>query len=488
MPLPDSHAAPNATGSHAPGSAPGTVAGGVVHDAPASPYILVVDDEPDIGRLLQEILEDEGYEVKVALDGNAARQAHRARRPDLVLLDIWMPDVDGITLLKEWSDEHGLPMPVIMMSGHGTVETAVEATRLGAYDFIEKPLSLAKLLVTVERALEADKLARENLGLRRQNHSLHEPIGRSIKIQHLKEQIKRIAQHDSCVLIQGEPGSGVRVMARYLHQCSTRRTGPYLETNIAALSGSDAAATLFGREQGEHIHYGLLEQASGGTLLLYDVADMNPELQARLVSTLERKTFERLGGSEPVQINVRLIAATHSDLAHKVEQGGFRKDLYYQLNVVPIHVPPLQEHREDVPDLLNYYVNLCVEEDGLPYRSFTVAAQNRLRNHAWPGNVRELKNLVQRLLIIGAGAEISLEEVEAALGTIERPSQTSTAINYDLPLREAREQFEKDYLEYQLRQCEGSVVKAAQAAGLERTHLYRKLRALGIDPKHLDND
>ncbi len=476
MPPPDSKRTANTTS-------------GLVHTPLATPYILVVDDEPDIGRLLQEILEDEGYEVRVALDGATARQAYHTQRPDLVLLDIWMPDVDGITLLKEWSAENDPAMPVIMMSGHGTVETAVEATRLGAYDFIEKPLSLAKLLITVARALEADKLARENLGLRRQSYPLNEPVGRSATFQHLKEQIKRVAPHDSCVLIQGEPGAGVRVLARYLHQCSTRHNGPYIETNVSTLSGNNAAATLFGTEQGEQIHAGLLEQAGGGTLLLYDVADMSPDIQTRLVSALERTTFERLGGHNAVHITVRLIAATHSNLVHCVEQGRFRKDLYYQLNVVPVRVPPLAEHREDVPDLLNHYVNLCVEVDALPYRSFTVAAQNRLRNYTWPGNVRELKNLVQRLLIIGAGTEIGLEEVEAALGTFEQPDQGIAATrNYDLPLREARELFEKDYLAYQLRQHDGSVVKAAQAAGLERTHLYRKLRALGIDPKCLDPD
>jgi len=454
----------------------------------SAPFILVVDDEPDIGSLLQEILEDEGYRVQVAQSGQAARQAMRAHRPDLVLLDIWMPDVDGITLLKEWSDEAGLPMPVIMMSGHGSVETAVEATRLGAYDFIEKPLSLAKLLVTVERALEAERLLRENQGLRRQSHVSAEPIGKGVTMQHLKEQIRRIAQHESCVLMQGEPGSGVRLLARYLHQSSTRREGPFIEVNVAALSGAGAAAELFGSEDGDRVRFGLLEQANGGTLLLYDIADLSPELQAKLASALETKGFKRIGGTESIPFSVRVIAATHHDLSARVEERLFRKDLFYQLNVVPVSVPPLHAHREDVPELLNHYLNLFVNEDKLPYRSFTVAAQNRLRNYHWPGNVRELKNLVQRLLIVGTGPEISLEEVDAALGNAPRPMGLAASIDFDLPLRDAREQFERAYLEHQLRLADGSVVKTAQAAGLERTHLYRKLRALGIDPKHLDNE
>ncbi|HKK04588.1 MAG TPA: sigma-54 dependent transcriptional regulator [Gammaproteobacteria bacterium] len=457
-------------------------------DEAAAPSILVVDDEPDIGNLLQEILEDEGYRVQVAQSGQAARNAMRLHRPDLVLLDIWMPDIDGISLLKEWSDDTGLPMPVIMMSGHGSVETAVEATRLGAYDFIEKPLSLAKLLVTVERALEADRLQRENQGLRRQAHVSAEPIGKGVTMQHLKDQVRRIAQHESWVLMQGEPGSGVRLLARYLHQSSTRREGPFIEVNVAALSGAGAAAELFGSEEGERVHFGLLEQANGGTLLLYDIADMSQELQAKLAGALETKTFKRVGGTEAIKFSVRVIAATHHDLSQRVAEGLFRKDLFYQLNVVPVMIPPLHAHREDVPELLNYYLNLFVNEDKLPYRSFTVAAQNRLRNYHWPGNVRELKNLVQRLLIVGTGPEISLEEVEAALGNVPRPTGLAASIDFDLPLRDSREQFERAYLEHQLRLADGSVVKAAQAAGLERTHLYRKLRALGINPKHLDNE
>jgi two-component system nitrogen regulation response regulator NtrX len=367
-----------------------------------------------------------------------------------------MPDVDGITLLKEWSEVDGLPMPVIMMSGHGTVETAVEATRLGAYDFIEKPLSLAKLLLTIERALEADKLNRENQGLRKHSYALEEPLA-----------------------------------ARYLHRHSLHRDRPFIEVNVGSLSAENSVHELFGSEVQDKVHYGLLEQANGGTLLLHDIADMDATTQGKLYSALESGSFQRSGANTTVDLQVRVIAATHQNLTNLVDQGRLRKDLFFLLNVVPIQIPPLREHIEDVPEILNFFVNLYVEHDNLPYRKFSTAAQNRLRNYHWPGNIRELMNLVQRLLIVGAGSEISLEEVEVALGSskpvaVSKPAGFATS--YDLPLREAREQFERDYLEHQLRQAGGSVGKVAKMVGLERTHLYRKLRSLGIDPKRLDSE
>lgn len=450
----------------------------------STPYILVVDDEPDIRSLVQEILEDEGYEVAVAADGDAARRERRARRPDLVLLDIWMPDVDGISLLKEWSEaDEGLPFPVIMMSGHGTVETAVEATRLGAYDFIEKPLSLAKLLVTIERALEADKLKRENVGLRRSAQPVVEPVGRSTVMQHLREQVKRIAAHDTWVLMTGEAGAGKKTFARYLHHHSARRSGPFVEVAVGTIAGENSAVELFGSEEDDTVHYGRLEQANGGVLFLDEVSDMDAETQARLLSALESQSFLRVGGSEPVRVDVRIVASSHKDMEAQVREGRFREDLYYRLNVVPLHIPPLREHCEDVPELLGYYVDQFVAQDHLPYRRFTVAAQNRLRNYSWPGNVRELKNLVQRLLILGAGEEIDVEEVEQ--GLISQPQKAGAPAPglYDLPLREAREQFERDYLQHQLEACGGSVGRLAKVVGMERTNLYRKLRALGIDVK-----
>lgn len=448
-------------------------------------HILVVDDEPDIRTLVKEILEDEDYTVAMAEDGASARKALRDRRPDLVLLDIWMPDMDGISLLKEWSEGEGLPCPVIMMSGHGTVETAVEATRLGAYDFLEKPLSLAKLLLTVERALEVDKLQQENIGLRRHTQHVVEPTGRSAVIQRLREQVKRIAQHDTWVLITGEPGSGRETFARYLHSQSVRRDRPFIDVGVSSIARGNSARELFGSEQGGQIHYGALEQARGGTLFLDEVADMDIEAQSQLLGALDGGAFLRVGGSEPVQIDVRIIAATQKNLQDEVQAGTFREDLFYHLNVVPLHIPPLREHREDVPELLSYYVDSYVAHEKLPYRRFDVRAQNFLRNHSWHGNVRELKNLVQRLLILGAGDEITQDEVEAALGSVGLALESGARfpVSFDQPLRQAREAFEKAYLEYQLEKHAGNVSQIAQASGMERTHLYRKLKTLGIDVK-----
>jgi len=450
-----------------------------------APHILVVDDEPDIRVLVKEILEDEGYDMGTAENGATARRALRDRRPDLVLLDIWMPDVDGISLLKEWSEDEGLPCPVIIMSGHGSVETAVEATRLGAYDFLEKPLSLAKLLVTVERALEADKLQMENIGLRRHSQPVVEPTGKSAMVLRLKEQVKRIAQHDTWVLITGEPGSGRETFARYLHAQSARRERPFVEVGVSSISPVNAARELFGSEEEGRIHYGALEQARGGTLFLDEVADMDLEAQAQLQGALDTGSFLRVGGTEPVNIDVRIIAATQRNLEQEVQKGGFREDLFYHLNVVPLNIPPLRDHKEDVPDLLNYYLNYFVDHEKLPYRRFGVGAQNYLRNHPWRGNVRELKNLVQRLLILGAGDEITQDEVESALGGIGRVTgeDNSFPVAFDQPLRQAREQFERAYLEYQLAKHTGNVSQMAVEAGMERTHLYRKLRSLGIEIK-----
>ncbi|QIK37281.1 sigma-54-dependent Fis family transcriptional regulator [Caldichromatium japonicum] len=447
-------------------------------------HILVVDDEPDIRGLVKEILEDEGYTVAMAENSEAARHALRDRRPDLILLDIWMPDIDGISLLKEWSDDE-LPCPVIMMSGHGTIETAVEATRLGAYDFLEKPLSMAKLLLTVERALEASKLQQENIGLRRRSPQVHEPVGRSAVIQRLREQVKRIAQHDTWVLITGEPGSGRETFARYLHSQSARRDRPFIDLCVSALATDNAASELFGVEEQDHIHYGSLEKAAGGTLMLDEVADMDWEAQSKLLGALDSGYFLRVSGREPVRIDVRIIAITQRNLEEEVKAGRFREDLFYHLNVVPLRIPPLHEHPEDVPDLLNFYLDYFATHEKLPYRRFSVGAQNFLRNYHWPGNVRELKNLVQRLLILGAGDEISQCEVELALGAPPPFQQQTieTLVSFDQPLRQAREQFEKAYLDYQLEKHQGNVSKMAKEAGMERTHLYRKLRSLGIEIK-----
>lgn len=445
--------------------------------------ILVVDDEPDIRQLLQEILEDEDYLVHVAENAANARRERLEHKPDLILLDIWMPDEDGISLLKDWLKDDGL-CPVIMMSGHATVETAVEATRLGAYDFLEKPLSMAKLLVTVERALETAQLRRENLGLRRRMDIPVEPIGKSLIMEKLRDQVKRLAQHDARVLLLGEPGSGKETLARYLHANSPRRDGPFVDVGVGTIASTHSAVEFFGRVDGDVTQHGLLEQAHGGTLFLDEVAHMEPETQVRLMSALESNSFSRVGGSELLHVDVRIIASTCKSLEEEVRAGRFRPELYYLLNVVALKVPSLKEHSEDIPDLLKYYVDYFVSREKLPFRTFPVAVQNFLRNYPWHGNIRELKNLVQRLLILGSGGEVELDEVKSAVGEPVVESHRGGIIQppdfFSLPLKEARERFEKAYLEYHLDKYAGSVARLSTAIGLERTHLYRKLNSLGI--------
>ncbi len=448
-------------------------------------HILVVDDEPDIRVLLKEILEDDGFDVTVAENAAEARAARRQRRPDLVLLDIWMPDVDGITLLKEWSKDQQTDVPVVMMSGHGTVETAVEATRLGAYDFIEKPLSIAKLMITVRNSLASADLQRENIGLKRTSSTGDEFIGTSPTVEQLRDDARRIAQHNTTIFVTGESGAGKEIVGRYLHNHSSRAAGPFIVVSVAGLARENPDAELFGNEDGGIVTFGSLEQANGGTLFLKDIADMDLSTQARLLGTLENQTLLRVGGREPVTVDTRIIAATRHDLSEAVNARKFREDLFYHLNVVPLHVPPLRDHLDDIDALVDHYFDHFVHQEGLPRRTLSAPARNRLRDYHWPGNIRELKNLVQRLLILGNGNEIEAYEISAALSMRPSSNVQQTPPGFELPLREAREKFERSYLEFQLHQCEGSVSKVAERVGIERTHLYRKLRSLGIDPKQI---
>ncbi len=443
--------------------------------------ILVVDDEPDIRQLVQEILEDEHYQVLVAENADQARKLKRQSTPDLILLDIWMPDTDGITLLKEWLSENETIGPVVMMSGHGTVETAVEATRLGAYDFLEKPLSLAKLLLTVEQALDSRQAQNDDNIPKRSAQPIVELIGKSATIEHLKDQVKRLAQHDTHVLFSGESGSGKKAFARYLHNHSTRRNGPFIEMAVGAIVPEHSAIELFGKEEGEKVFYGLLEQAHGGTLFLNEIGEMDAETQLRLLSVMESQSFLRVGGSEHVRIDVRIIASTPHSLQEDILEGRFRQDLYYLLNEVTLEIPPLREHTEDIPELLKYYIDYFVTREKLAFRRFPVSVQNFLRNYPWYGNIKELKNLVQRLLILGSGEEIELHEVKSSLGATADFSSTGELPEYyNLPLKEAREHFEKAYLEYHLEHSNGNVARLSSMIGIERTHLYRKLHALNI--------
>jgi len=447
-----------------------------------TPRILVVDDEPDIRRLVCEILEDEGYQVAAAENAGAARELKKSQAPDLILLDIWMPDTDGITLLKEWVAEEVMLCPVVMMSGHGSVEAAVEATRLGAYDFLEKPLSLAKLLLIVERALEASSLQIENAGLKQQLHADIEPVGKSATVARLKDQLKRLAQHDARVLFVGEAGVGKEMFARYLHNNSAHRDGPFVDVAVGSISPENSAVEFFGKEDAGRVYPGLLERAHKGTLFLGEICGMDKETQLRLLGALESSSFLRVGGSEAVRVDVRVVASTRIALDEEVKAGRFRQDLYYLLNEVSLDIQPLREHSEDVPALLSFYVDYFVSQDRLPFRRFSMAAQNFLRNYSWRGNVRELKNLVQRLMILGAGEDIEMDEVKGALGSVISETATSHSVPefFNLPLKEARDHFEKAYLEYHFERTGGSVAKLSAAVGMERTHLYRKLHSLNI--------
>ena len=448
-------------------------------------HILVVDDEPDIRNLVQEILEDEGFEVNVAENGVIARQLIEKTKPDLILLDIWMPDIDGITLLKEWKNTFGHEIPIIMMSGHGNVETAVEATRSGAYDFIEKPLSTAKLLLTIKHALETSSLKSENLKLNQITFSKLEPVGKSKLIHELKSQLLRIAEHDVYVLMRGESGTNKEMLARYLHSLSSRSDKPFITANVSTLNEENFQKELFGFMANNQIQEGYLGNAMEGVLYINDIGDLSITLQSRLLDVLKTKQYIRTGSSERVNLDLRIIAATRYDTESMIKKGQFIDELYYLLNVLPINIPSLHEHYEDIPELLEYYVNQFIQIESLPYRKFSVSAQNRLRSYKWPGNENELKNLVQRLLILGTKEIINIDEIESYLGKIKisQKEYNAEVFNLDLPLRDARENFEKAYLIYQLEKANGNVSKLANQIGIERTHLYRKLKTLGINLK-----
>ncbi len=438
--------------------------------------VLVVDDEADIRETLQEILEEEGYEVDVAGDATMARSARDQATPDLVLLDIWMPETDGISLLRAWRDEGLLEFPVVMMSGHGTVDTAVEATRLGAFDYVEKPLSLHRLLSTVQAALQDGRTRRKPARAIMPDRNSG-PVGKSQVVALLREQIKRVVRHDAPLMIVGEPGSGRESLARYAHALSARNDGPFVQLAAGAITDSNAEEQIFGRGADSP---GLIEQANDGVLFINELQELTPFAQRLLLGVLERGSFERLGTRDTVNVTARIITSIGKGFERQRDQ--VRSDLLAHLNVVPVHVPPLRDYAEDVPELLRHHVDFLVEHEHLPFRRFNVAAQNRLRNYPWPGNIQELHNLVKRLLILGGEESITLDEVEAQLAT-DGP-ENEPLVKQDLlalPLREAREQFERAYLQQQLQLCGGKVQLLAKRVGMERTHLYRKLKSLEVD-------
>lgn len=452
-----------------------------------NPHVLVVDDEADIRALIKDILSDENYDVTGAADASEARRARAQRRFDLILLDIWMPDTDGITLLREWSDSGELNCPVVIMSGHGTVDTAVEATRLGAFDFVEKPLSLAKLLRTVEAAL--DSAGRQSRAARTLLPSLLAPVGRSALMQGLRERAQQYAQHDGPVLISGESGTGRGAFARYLHGLSRRADEPLTTLTAASVTDANCEEQLLGSEHDGEVVAGAFERASGGTLIIDELADLSEKSQKILLGVLDNGSFMRRGGTAPVKVDARVVATVGADYEQKIAAGELRRDLVSLIGELTLRVPPLREYAEDVPELLTYYVDKLVDAEGLTFRRFSVAAQNRLRNYPWPDNVRELKNLVRRLLLGGSSEDIMLEEVEAEISVaapLDEPLVKQDLLA--LPLREAREQFERAYLRQQLVLCDGKVGQLAKRVGMERTHLYRKLRSLGVDFKSVASD
>ena len=445
--------------------------------------ILIVDDEPDIRNLVQEILVDEGYQVRVAENTADARQHAKKLQPDLVLLDIWMPGEDGISLLKDWQKNGEINCPVVMMSGHGTVETAVEATRLGAYDFIEKPLTMAKLLVSVKRALEA---AEESHDEKKQAVLVEKPVGTSMQMRALRDQAEKLAQHDNVLLIMGEPGVGKKTFANYVHSLSSNKDKRFIAISEDYFNDKAAIKELFGSEEEGVITPGFLELCKGGTIFINDVSNISAKGQKLLLHLLHRKKFNRVGGNSLLNLDVRIMVGTQRNLQEEVKANRFNDELYFRINVIPIRLPPLRERLQDVPELLRHYIDFYCAQENFPYRSFSIAAQNRLLHYTWPGNILELRNLVQRLLILSTSDEISAEEVEHALAEYEADQKTENTGHeklYQLPLREARESFEREYLLHKLKEVNGNISKLSERVGMERTHLYRKLRALGISAK-----
>lgn len=447
-------------------------------------HILVVDDEADICSTISDILTDEGYSVSVAADAAEARREVQRTAPDLVLLDVWMPDIDGITLLREWTEAGTPGCPVVILSGHGTVETAVEATRLGAVDFVEKPLSLAKLLRTVRKALDASSHTQHAEAQRRLQPESLAPTGRSDAMRLLRDQAAAVAARPEAVLIVGEPGSGRSVLAQHIHSLAGGADRPFVTLVGSSVPEENAAQILFGIGAGEQDEAGILERAAGGTLYLRNLDALCPVAQRLLAGALEQGSFVRVGHAVTIPIDLRVIGSLSPARADKV-----RPDLLSRLAVLELRVPALRDRREDVPELLRECAEHLVEQEGLPFRRFGLAAQNRLRNYPWPGNVRELSTLVRRLLVAGGPEEISLAELEQQL--VPPQSDTASLVQQDLlgmPLREAREQFERSYLSQQLALCGGRVGQLAKRVGMERTHLYRKLRSLGIDFRQVAED
>ena len=448
--------------------------------------ILVVDDEDRIRQSLNGILKDEGYEVLEAKEGTQALRQVETDPPDLVLLDIWMPVMDGMEVLEKIKAQ--VPnLPVIMISGHGNIELAVKAVKLGAYDFIEKPLSLDKVLVAVNNALLVSRLEQENRALRQQILRKYEIVGRSLEIQQLKEQIRIVAPTNGWVLISGENGTGKELVARGVHSQSLRAEKPFVEVNCAAIPEELIESELFGHEKGSFTgaltkKRGKFDLANEGTIFLDEIADMSLKTQAKILRILQEQKFERVGGTEMIYVDVRVIAATNRDLKEEIQKGKFREDLYYRLNVIPIGVPPLRERRADIPLLVEHFIAEFCLENNKEMKKISPEAMDLLSAYSWAGNVRELKNIVERMVIMTRGPVIEAKDVPDPVRQEPRAAGEFSFFEYSL-LRDARREFERRFILKKLTENDENISKTAEVIGIERSNLHRKIKSYGIETK-----
>lgn len=448
--------------------------------------VLVVDDEADIRELVAGILSDEGYEVRTANDSETALAAVRARKPSLLILDIWMAGggMDGLELL-DLVKALDADLPVIMISGHGNIETAVNAIKRGAYEFLEKPFKSDRLLLVVERALEAATLRRENRRLRTQAITPEGLLGRSAAAQALRGTVGKLATANSRVLISGPPGSGKETVARLIHAAGPRARNEFVAIGAAGMTPERMDVELFGQEGegGRPAKIGVFERAHSGTLYLDEVADMPRETQGRILRVLVEQRFRRVGGDSDVEVDVRVVSSTSRDLREEIAAGRFREDLFHRLNVVPVNVPGLSERREDIPELVEYFIDRIAEATGMPRRKLADDALASLQVRAWPGNVRQLRNNIERMLILASGAPgeaITADMLPAEASVSEQAGGLGAEKIIALPLREAREVFEREYLNAQMMRFSGNISRTAAFIGMERSALHRKLKSLGL--------